>query len=358
MKGAILREPGSLVVVDDLPEPPAPGPGEALLAVRRVGVCGTDLHAFHGRQPFFSYPRILGHELAVEVLSVGASVTHIRPGDLCAVRAYIACGACDACARGVTNACERLTTLGVHVDGGMRERIVLPAAYLHSAPGLSPDAVALVETLGIGAHAVRRGAPDAADRVLVVGAGPIGLGVATFVRARGTEPVIADLVPERRAVAGSWGGYRTIDPADEGPAAVRAAFGGELPTVVFDATGSSVSMHASLDLVAPGGRLVLRGALHRRHHLPRPGLPSPGADDRGQPERDRGGHRAGDRPRPGGRGRCRPVDRRAGRARCDPRGAPALGGGAGLRPQGDDRAAGVGATPGQRSSASPAATSA
>lgn len=259
MKGAILREPGSLVVVDDLPEPPAPGPGEALLAVRRVGVCGTDLHAFHGRQPFFSYPRILGHELAVEVLSVGASVTHIRPGDLCAVRAYIACGACDACARGVTNACERLTTLGVHVDGGMRERIVLPAAYLHSAPGLSPDAVALVETLGIGAHAVRRGAPDAADRVLVVGAGPIGLGVATFVRARGTEPVIADLVPERRAVAGSWGGYRTIDPADEGPAAVRAAFGGELPTVVFDATGSSVSMHASLDLVAPGGRLVYVG---------------------------------------------------------------------------------------------------
>lgn len=259
MKGVILREPGSLVVTSDLPEPAAPGPGEALLTVRRIGLCGTDLHAFHGRQPFFSYPRILGHELAVEVIDVGAGVTNVRPGDRCAVRPYLACGQCDACERGVVNACESLATLGVHTDGGMRERIVLPAASLHPTPGLSLDATVLVETLAIGAHAVRRADPARGERALVVGGGPIGLGVATFLRARGVEPVLADVVPERRAFAGSWGGLRTIDPGTDAPAAVRAAFEGVMPTLVMDATGNSASMHAAFGLAGHGGRIVFVG---------------------------------------------------------------------------------------------------
>jgi hypothetical protein len=259
MKGVILREPGSLAVVDDLPEPPSPGPGEALLSVRRIGLCGTDLHAFHGRQPFFSYPRILGHELAVEVIDVGPGVTNVRAGDRCAVRPYLACGTCDACGRGIVNACESLATLGVHTDGGMRERVVLPAAYLHPTPGLSLDATVLVETLAIGAHAVRRADPVAGERALVVGGGPIGLGVATFLRARGVEPVLADVVPERRAFAASWGGLRTIDPGTDAPAAVRAAFGGAMPTLVMDATGNSASMHAAFGLAAHGGRIVFVG---------------------------------------------------------------------------------------------------
>jgi len=258
MQGVILTEPGVLVAAD-LPEPPPPGPGEARLAVHRVGLCGTDLHAFHGRQPFFSYPRILGHELAVEVFDVGPGVTHVRPGDICAVRPYLACGTCDACGRGITNACERLATLGVHTDGGMRERIVLPAAVLHPANGLPLDAVMLVETLGIGAHAVRRADPVPGERALVVGGGPIGLGVATFLRARGVEPLLADVVPERRAFAEQWGGLRTIDPGTDAPAAVRAAFAGALPTLVMDATGNSASMHAAFGLAGHGGRIVFVG---------------------------------------------------------------------------------------------------
>ena len=162
------------------PEPPPPGPGEALLAVRRIGLCGTDLHAFHGRQPFFSYPRILGHELAVEVLDVGTGVTNVRAGDLCAVRPYLACGACDACERGIVNACERLATLGVHTDGGMQPLLTVPAHKLHPSAKLDYEQLALVETLGIGAHAVERAEISADDFVLVIGAGPIGLSVVQF----------------------------------------------------------------------------------------------------------------------------------------------------------------------------------
>ncbi len=177
----------------DLPEEREPGPAEALVAVRRVGVCGTDLHAFHGRQPFFSYPRILGHELGVEVLAVGSAVTHVRAGDRCALRPYLECGSCDACLTRTAQLLHRAR--GAWCACGRRDEgaLVVPADHLHPSAVLSYDQLALVETLSIGGHAVVRGAPVAGERTLVIGAGPIGLAVSRSLIDAGVEPVLCDM---------------------------------------------------------------------------------------------------------------------------------------------------------------------
>ena len=263
MKSLLLAEPGLLRPVD-LPDAPPPGAGEVLVRVHRVGVCGTDLHAFRGRQPFFSYPRILGHELGVEVLAVGAGVTAVTPGDRCAVEPYLNCGHCIACRRGRPNCCTVLKVLGVHLDGGQRERIVVPAAKLHVSRTLSFDQLALVETLGIGAHAVDRAALAADETVAVLGTGPIGLAVIQFALAAGVRVLAVDLNARRLAFCRETFGLpadATIDTAATPDVAARLAelTGGDSPTVVFDATGNAASMAASFNYPAHGGRLVFVG---------------------------------------------------------------------------------------------------
>jgi 2-desacetyl-2-hydroxyethyl bacteriochlorophyllide A dehydrogenase len=260
MRAIVLEAPGRLSRLE-LPEPEAPGPGEALVNIRRVGVCGTDLHAFHGRQPFLAYPRILGHELGAEVLAVGPGVTTVHPGDRCAIRPYLECGDCDACRRGSPNCCVRLEVLGAHIDGGMRERLVVPADHLHRSDVLTLDELALVETLSIGGHAVARACPSKRDRVLVLGAGPIGLGTAAHLRARGIEPLVGDVNPARRDFASAWAGVRTVPfGSDHDPlTAIRDAWEGDLPTLVMDATGNAASMGGTFSLAAHGGRIVFVG---------------------------------------------------------------------------------------------------
>lgn len=261
MQTLVLAEPGRFTLTDT-PAPSAPGPGEALVRVARVGICGTDIHAFHGRQPFFSYPRILGHELAVEVLALGpgSEARGLQVGDLCAVEPYLHCGECSACRRGKTNCCANLRVLGVHSDGGMREQIVVPADKLHRANGLPVDHLALVEMLVIGAHAARRAAPEPGERALVVGAGPIGLSTAQFACLSGAQVSVLEINPQRRAFcAAHLPGVQVIDPGEDAVAAVRAAHGGELPTLVFDATGNAHAMQAAFGYVENGGKLVLVG---------------------------------------------------------------------------------------------------
>lgn len=260
MRTIRLAEPGRFELLD-LPAPGEPGPDEALVRVRRIGVCGTDLHAFRGRQPFFSYPRVLGHELAVEVLDVAANGRGIRSGDVCAVEPYLHCGRCVACRRGKTNCCERLRVLGVHVDGGMRDQIVVPVEKLHLSRGLSLDALAVVEMLCIGAHAVRRAAIEPGDDVLVIGAGPIGLSVMAFARLAGGHVAGLELRADRRQFARDHLGIeRWVEPRENsGEEAVRDGLGGELPQVVLDATGHPASMQHAFRYVCHGGRLVYVG---------------------------------------------------------------------------------------------------
>jgi 2-desacetyl-2-hydroxyethyl bacteriochlorophyllide A dehydrogenase len=259
MKTIVLHEPGDLRSID-ADRPGALEPGMALVRVRRVGVCGTDFHAWRGRQPFFTYPRVLGHELGVEVAEVAADVTRTRAGDRCAVEPYLDCGTCGACRRGRGNCCERLQVLGVHADGGMREWLHVPARKLHPSATLDLDSLALVETLGVGAHAVRRACPGAETPVLVVGAGPIGLSVAAFAAAARARVAIMDVNAQRLAFArATLDLAHTLQPAgDETGPRLRDVFG-ELPTTVFDATGHAGSMEQAFSLVAHGGTLVFVG---------------------------------------------------------------------------------------------------
>jgi len=263
MKAISLDQPQKFSFIDT-PEPAAPGPGEALVKVHRVGICGTDYGGYLGKMPFFSYPRIPGHELGVEVLAVGAGVTNVQPGDHCSVEPYLNCQKCYACRRGHTNCCEHNQTLGVMCDGGLAERYLLPARKLHISRKLTFDQLALVETLAIGCHAINRGAPQPGEHVLVIGAGPIGLSAVEFAKLSGARTIVMDMNAGRLAfVRTKMGVPDTIELTPGGEAAaleqLSAITGGQLADVVIDATGSNKSMAAALAYCAFAGRLVYVG---------------------------------------------------------------------------------------------------
>ncbi len=246
MKQIILQEPGHFIA-RDVAEPTNSGGDAALVRIKSIGVCGTDLHAFAGRQPFFTYPRVLGHELGVEVIAAPANDRGIVPGDRCAIEPYIACGECHACRLGKTNCCESLQVLGVHTDGGMQPIFSVPVHLLHKSESLSLDQLALVETLGIGAHAVERADVQAGQSVLVVGAGPIGLAVLQFAKAAGGDVRVLEMSESRRAFVEQFDIKAIAEPDDR------------LHEIVFDATGNKQAMQASFNYVAHAGKLVLVG---------------------------------------------------------------------------------------------------
>src|SRR5687768_12502953 len=196
MKALLLETPKNLKCVQIEP-PPRPGPGEALVRVHRIGICGTDISGYLGKMPFFSYPRIPGHELGVEVVSVGDGVTNVQPGDHCSIEPYINCQKCSSCRRGHTNCCENHLTLGVHCDGGLRPEFTIPARKLHISRKLTFEQLALVETLAIGCHAINRANAQANESVLVIGAGPIGLSVIEFAKLSGAKTIVMDLNEQR-----------------------------------------------------------------------------------------------------------------------------------------------------------------
>ena len=261
MKAIQIEKPQLLRRID-IADPPAPGRDEALVQIHRVGICGTDYSGYLGKMPFFSYPRIPGHELGVEVLAVGEAVTHLTPGTRCAVEPYLNCGSCFACQQGQGNCCENLKVLGVMTDGGMCERIVLPARKLHPASELSFDQCALVETLAIGCHAVNRSGAATGENVLVIGAGPIGLAVIEFVKLCGARTMVMDLSAERLDFVRRTMNITETIAANAGGAELdqlHELTNGTLANVVIDATGSHISMGRALNYVAFTGRLVFVG---------------------------------------------------------------------------------------------------
>jgi alcohol dehydrogenase len=270
MKAISLDTPRNFRALD-LPEPAAPGPGEASLRIHRIGICGTDYGGFLGKMPFYSYPRIPGHELGVEVLAVGEGVTNVAPGDRCSVEPYINCQRCYSCRRGLTNCCEAHKTLGVMCDGGMCERMLLPARKLHVSRKLIYEQLALVETLAIGCHAVDRAAVRAGENVLVIGAGPIGLSAIEFVKVAGATCIVADLNEQRLAFCRERMGVpHTIVSRGDGSelAALSAITSGQLADVVIDATGHHKSMAAALNYAACGGRVVFVGITQQEISFP------------------------------------------------------------------------------------------
>jgi 2-desacetyl-2-hydroxyethyl bacteriochlorophyllide A dehydrogenase len=261
MKAIQLEKPEHFRLID-VPEPPSPAAGDAVVKIHRVGICGTDLSGYLGKMPFFSYPRIPGHELGVEVVAVGEGVTNVKAGDRAAIEPYINCQTCYSCTRGHTNCCENHKTLGVHIDGGLTPLYTIPARKIHVSKKLTFEQLALVETLGIGLHAINRANPKPDETVLVIGAGPIGLSAIEFAKLAGSRVVVMDLNEQRlKFVREKMGVTDTIQA--QGLEADVKTFtdmtAGKLGNVVVDATGSAKSMAAAYNFAGFTGRVVWVG---------------------------------------------------------------------------------------------------
>lgn len=258
MKALVCTQPGKLEFAGV--EKPVLSKGRSIIRIRRIGICGTDLHAFEGTQPFFRYPRILGHELAGELVEAD-DAPGFEPGEVASFIPYFHCGDCIACRMGKPNCCAHLEVCGVHVDGGMVEYLSVPSASLLHSDGLSFDELALVEPLAIGAHGVRRADIQPDEFVLVVGAGPIGLGTMELARHAGGKVIALDMNRQRlQFCKDKLNVPFTIDALDSDVAGqIREITNGDMPTVVIDATGSLKAINNSFQYMSHGGRYVLIG---------------------------------------------------------------------------------------------------
>ncbi|WP_322028933.1 zinc-binding alcohol dehydrogenase family protein [Paraburkholderia sp. J76] len=255
MLTVICETPGKLSALKR--SKPVPRESEVLVRVKRVGVCGTDLHIFAGNQPYLAYPRVMGHELSglVEQAPVDSG---LAAGDPVYVMPYMSCGQCLACRRGKTNCCMNIQVLGVHRDGAFTEYLSVPAQFVHKVDGLTLDQAAMIEFLAIGAHAARRGEVKKGERVLVVGAGPIGMATLMFSKLRGATVTALDVRADRLAFcAKQLGVAQTVQIGEDDKARLSALTDGDFFDVVFDATGNHRAMERGFDFVAHGGRYVL-----------------------------------------------------------------------------------------------------
>lgn len=258
MRSIHVTTPGVVDVVEV--EDPRPRPGEALLRVRYAGICGSDLQTFRGTQPFATYPRVPGHEFSAEIVEINGRSDDLSVGDVVTGVPYFQDGTCYSCRRGLINACEHNETMGVHRDGAFQELITMPLERLHSARGVDPRDLAIVEPFSIGYHAVLRAEVAEGDRVLVIGAGAIGLLTMLAARSRGAEVWIADVIASRLEVASELGAKGTVDLSREDlNSVVRAATDGDGFDVVCEATGLPVSFLNAIEAAAVGARLVLIG---------------------------------------------------------------------------------------------------
>ena len=233
--------------------------GNSIIAIKRIGICGTDLHAYKGNQPFFSYPRVLGHELAAEF--VEGHAPGFSKGDLLTVLPYKSCGTCFACMRGKTNCCASLSVLGVHEDGGMSEYLSIPNQLLISSGGLTLDQLALVEPLAIGAHAVRRAMIQKGDSVVVIGAGPIGFGLLHFLKLLDIKLMVVETNEFRlNFCKKEFPPVECIDASKNDVIdCLKDLTKGNMPSIVFDATGNLTAINESFQYLSHAGTYVLVG---------------------------------------------------------------------------------------------------
>lgn len=262
MKSIRVTTPGN-VEIAEVPAP-RPAPGEALLRIRFAGICGSDIQTFRGTQPFASYPRVPGHEFSAEIVEInapgGARAGGLAVGDVVTGVPYFEDGTCYSCRRGLLNACVHNETMGVHRDGAFQELITMPLDRLHRAEGVDPRDLAMVEPFSIGYHAVLRAEVAAGDRVLVLGAGAIGLLTMLAARSRGARVWIADVVASRLALARDLGAEGTFDlTVDTIADATAGATEGDGFDVVCEATGLPISFTNGIEAAAVGARLVLIG---------------------------------------------------------------------------------------------------
>lgn len=258
MKALVCSEPRKFEF--QTREQPVESPGQSIIKIKRIGVCGTDLHAYEGTQPFLSYPRVLGHELAGELISAD-NAPGFRAGEIVSFIPYFSCGVCVACRAAKQNCCTSIKVCGVHIDGGMTECLSVPSDSLLHSDGLSLDAMALVEPLAIGAHGIQRAAVKPGEFVLVVGAGPIGIGTMEFARIAGGKVIALDINQQRLDFCRE---KLKVDYTINGKDStvmdqLRDLTSGDMPAVVIDATGSINAINNAFQYMAHGGRYVLIG---------------------------------------------------------------------------------------------------
>lgn len=268
MKSLVCSKPGSFEY--QVLEKPVLKPGNAIIKIKRIGICGTDLHAFEGTQPYFNYPRILGHELSGELVDFD-DAPGFEKGEQVTFIPYFNCGNCIACRMGKPNCCTNIEVCGVHRDGGMVEYLSVPSSYLVHGEGLSLDELALVEPLAIGAHGVRRGNIKNGENVLVIGAGPIGLGTMEFAKIAGANVIALDVNESRLQFCREKLGIKHIINAASQDVyqQISDVTNGDMPTVVLDATGNLNAINNAFQYMAHGGRYVLiglqKGDIHFSH---------------------------------------------------------------------------------------------
>lgn len=245
---------------EERPEP-EPEAGEALIETRATSICGSDLHLYRGHHPYTNYPMVLGHEAAGVVSAVAAGVTRVAPGDRVVLEPLIPCGECAACRVGRGNCCTKTRMVGISLPGAMAERFVAPAASLYPIPDDFPMRLAsLVEPFSIGFQAVARAEVNEADRVLILGAGPIGLTILCAAKERGAQVAITDLIPERLALAKRLGADLTLEGGDDAwTDRVAEWTDGDGPGVVIEAVGRPATLELAVELAAAAGRVVVVG---------------------------------------------------------------------------------------------------
>jgi 2-desacetyl-2-hydroxyethyl bacteriochlorophyllide A dehydrogenase len=258
LKALICTEPGKFAYKEM--NAPELKPGHSIIKIKRIGICGTDLHAFEGTQPYFTYPRILGHELSGDLISSDNAPGFI-PAEAVTFIPYFNCGKCIACRNNKPNCCENLKVFGVHIDGGMMEYISVPSYSLIHGEGLSYDELALIEPLAIGAHGIKRAAIKPGEYVLIIGAGPIGLGTMQFANISGAKVIAMDINEQRLLFCKQKLNVKHIINATDKNIAeqLMEITNGDMPTVVIDCTGNVHAINNAFQYMAHGARFVLIG---------------------------------------------------------------------------------------------------
>jgi L-gulonate 5-dehydrogenase len=243
----------------DVPEPTV-APGEVLIGVEVVGLCGSDVHFYLGDYPYVNYPRTQGHEFVGIVEQLGEGVGGLTLGQRVAIEPLMPCGTCLPCRRGHSNCCTRMQTIGVQVDGGLCERVALPASNLHPTADLPADVAVLSEPFSIAEHAVARARLEPGDQVAIFGAGPVGQAILVVAVDRGARVLVVDLLPSRLTMAGSFGAEVTVNAADEDvEAAIAVWTDGDGPVCIFEASGVPTVLESAVRAVGASGTVVVVG---------------------------------------------------------------------------------------------------
>jgi len=268
MKAIKLERPFDITCVN-IPSP-KPTEGQALIKVKAAGICGSDIGAFRGTNSLVSYPRIIGHEIAGEIVSIPNNSKGLKAGDRIVVDPYIYCGHCYPCSIKRTNCCTSLKVLGVHVDGGMSEYFCHPADMLIKIPeGLTWTQAAMAEPLTISLHGIHRGGLRSGEFCAIIGAGPIGLVAGMVAQSYGAHAILIDLVQERLDFAKQLGIEYVVNSGLEDPVhRIEKITGGCMAQQVMECSGANAAIRSTLDFVSFAGRITLTGWPKKETNLP------------------------------------------------------------------------------------------